>query len=394
MNPTLAMLGPIEVMQFRDLLDESNLPSQLPKGLGGSPVNLLTRELLSRGHHILLLTLDPEVKDEVVLQGPNLKICIGPFRPNRARDFFSVECEYLRKVLKREQPDVIHAQWTYEYALAAQASDLPHVITAHDAPFNVLRLGFRPYRIVRTLMAWRVLRRARRVVSVSPHVARHVSRFMGYRGPAEVIPNGMPESLFVRQHINRQVDRPLTFATILVGWGGLKNGQVAVDAFVQLRRVVPEVKLLMFGSGHGKNEEGERWARERGMSEGIEFAGQVPYAVLMDRLANEVDVLVHPALEEAQPMVLIEAMALALPIIGGEASGGVPWTLDDGKAGLLVDVTDAKAVFAAMRRLAESAEERAEWGARGRQLAEQRFHIRVVANAYERIYAALLRHGQ
>ena len=243
-------------------------------------------------------------------------------------------------------------------------------------------------------MAWRVLRRARRVVSVSPHVARHVSRFMGYRGPAEVIPNGMPESLFVRQHINRQVDRPLTFATILVGWGGLKNGQVAVDAFVQLRRVVPEVKLLMFGSGHGKNEEGERWARERGMSEGIEFAGQVPYAVLMDRLANEVDVLVHPALEEAQPMVLIEAMALALPIIGGEASGGVPWTLDDGKAGLLVDVTDAKAVFAAMRRLAESAEERAEWGARGRQLAEQRFHIRVVANAYERIYAALLRHGQ
>ena len=386
MNTTLAMLGPIELAQFKDLLYPSSLEKSLPRGLGGSPVNLLSRELLRRGHRLLIASVSPDVRDEVILEGENLKICVGPDRPRHARDFFAAERAYLLKVLRREQPDIVHAQWTYEFALAAQASGLPHVITAHDAPINVLRLNFIPYRIARTLMAYRVLSRARRVVSVSPYVAKHLAQYMLYRGASEVISNGMPDSQFARRVSRHPEGRPITFATILVGWAGYKNGQVAIDAFARVRMTHPDAKLLMFGGGHGEGEDAQQWARAQGIVGGIEFVGQLPYARVMDRLVNEVDVLVHPALEEAQPMVLIEAMALGLPIIGGERSGGVPWTLDHGKAGILVDVTDAEALSKAMCRLAKSAEERLVWGQRGRVLAEQRFHIRVIADAYERIY--------
>ena len=89
----------------------------------------------------------------------------------------------MESVLRRERPDFVHVHWSYEWALAARASGLPHVITAHDAPLSVLRFDFGPYRVAKTLMAYRVLSRAKRVVSVSPYVAAHLSRFMLYRGP-------------------------------------------------------------------------------------------------------------------------------------------------------------------------------------------------------------------
>jgi glycosyltransferase involved in cell wall biosynthesis len=239
-------------------------------------------------------------------------------------------------------------------------------------------------------MAYRVLSRAKRVVSVSPHVADHLSRYMLYRGRREVIPNGMPDSLFASRPRSRPPGRPVTFAAILQGWGGRKNGQVAVEAFGEVRQLRPDIRMLMFGYGHGGGEEAERWAGSRGLGDGIEFAGARPYAEVMERLAQEVDVLVHPALEEANPMVLLEAMALGVPAIAGNNSGGTGWTLDEGRAGILVDVTDPRAVAHAMERLVDDEEERQEWGRRGLELATRRYHIRHVTDAYERIYGELL----
>jgi glycosyltransferase involved in cell wall biosynthesis len=108
---------------------------------------------------------------------------------------------------------------------------------------------------------------------------------------------------------------------------------------------------------------------------------------LLERLASDASILVHPALEEAQPMALIEAMALGIPVIAGHRSGGVPWTLDDGRAGVFVDVTDPEQIAQAMLRLANDQQERNAWGSRGRCFAEQRFHIRAVADAWETQYA-------
>lgn len=392
MTHTIGMLGPINVDQFRDLVDEDDWSEELPSGTGGIPVNLLSRELVSRGVRMLVVSLDPSVQDEVVLRGPNLKICIGPVRGGvaRARDFWSVERKYLHRVLRRERPDLVHAQWTYEYALAAQKSGLPHVITAHDAPLAVLRHNFIPYRIARTMMAFRVASRAKRLISVSPFVASHLARFMLYRGSREVIPNGMPESMFGLRSTRNGARRSLTFASVLQGWGSMKNAEVAIEAFARVRRVHPEARLVLFGYGHGPGEEAERWSRERGFAEGVEFVGEHPHAQVIETLAREVDVLVHPSLLEANCLVLLEAMTLGVPVIAGKAAGGTPWTLDDGKAGILVDVKDAAAVARAMERLAQSREEREAWGQRGLSLATRRYHIRHVADAYERVYAELL----
>jgi glycosyltransferase involved in cell wall biosynthesis len=239
-------------------------------------------------------------------------------------------------------------------------------------------------------MALRVLHRARRVVSVSPYVAEHLRRFMFYSGANEVIPNGMEEGLFALGKRTLRPGAPVTFATVLNGWSRLKNGAVAIQALARLRRLRPTDRLLMFGADHGPGGPAERWARISGIAHGIEFVGTMAHEYLMKRLAEEVDVLVHPSLEEAQPMAVLEAMALGIPVIGGAGIGGVPWTLGDGRAGLLVDVTSASAVAEAMLRLAMNEKSREEWGWRGREHVERHFHIRAVADAYESIYADIM----
>lgn len=396
MTALLGMLGPATPRELLDFLAPGTAPESLPPGIGGTPVNLLTRELLRRGQRTVLFTLDPTLQREAVFRGPLLTICVGPWRTDHpARDFFAAERHWLAQAVRREQPSLLHAQWTYEYGLAAQASCLPTVITAHDAPWNVLRHNPIPYRAARTLMAYRVISRAPRVVAVAPYVASHLRRYMLYRGPRLVIPNGMPAGLFDRARVNRgKSGAAITFAAILVGWSGHKNGEALIEAFARVLGRYPAARLLLFGGGHGAGEPGDRWARERGWSEGIEFVGQIGHGALLDRLAAEVDVLVHPALEEAQPMALIEAMALGIPVIAGRRSGGVPWTVDEGRAGILVDVTNPTEIARAMLGLAENAREREEWGAKGQRFAQQRFHIAAVTDAWQAQYAEVEASGR
>ncbi len=382
-------MGPIETAAFQDLLPPPG-DQPYPKGLGGVPVNLLARELHQRGYNVILFSLDVSVDTEVTIKGERLTIHFGPFRTKRARDFFSQEIKWLTQTVLKNPPDFLHAHWTYEYALAAQATGLPHLVTAHDAPFNILKLNFIPYRIARTLMACKAIWKARYLSVVSPYVADHLKKWMCYRRPTRVITNGLPESTFNRIRPIKPSDAPLTFATILVGWSGRKNGEAAIQAFALLHKTRPDCRLLMFGGGHGVDEPAEQWTKNQGLQEGIEFVGQLPYEQLMQRLCNEVDIVVHPALEESQGMAMIEPMAMGIPVIGGQSSGAVSWTLDNGKAGILVDITQPEQIASAMLQLANDSDERQRIGQAGLAHAKERFHIRVITDAYLQAYQDIL----
>jgi glycosyltransferase involved in cell wall biosynthesis len=386
---TIAIVGPIETDTYLEIL---NLPKDhgYPKGLGGSPVNLLALELHRRGYNILLCTEDPTVEDELTLQAERLKIRFVHCRKRPARTFFREESRRMTKVLLEEKPDFIHAHWTYEFALAAIATDIPYLVTAHDAPLNVLQLNFIPFRIARTVMAYAAVWKSKNLSAVAPYVAAHLKKYLFYKRPITIIPNGMPDRMFNRSKIDKPADTPITFCSILVGWSGRKNSEAAIQAFSIVKKQLPDSRFIIFGDGHGKGEEAERWSKSLGIAEGIEFAGQTPYLDLTARLANEVDILVHPALEEAQPMSLIEAMSISIPVIAGKDSGGVPWTLDNGAAGKLVDVTKPQEIADAMLELALNKQKRQQLGQTGYEYAKKKFHIAVVTDAYLETYRTIL----
>ncbi len=67
----------------------------------------------------------------------------------------------------------------------------------------------------------------------------------------------------------------------------------------------------------------------------------------------------------------------------------MPWTLGDGRYGMLVDVCSPDHIASAMRQLAQDHEVRTRFAATARAFAKSQFHIGQVADKYEAIYAQL-----
>ena len=359
-----------------------------------TPVVHLIKELLERECEVTVFTLDPEVQDEVILKGDHLQFCIGPYRKHgRARDFFRVEQDYLRNAILRENPDIVHAHWTYEFAQSALDSGIPTLVTAHDVPLILLQYDSSPYRIMRTFMTWKVIRSAKFMTGVSPHVVDHIKRWFNYKNHIQVVPNGLPDQIFLNKNTRSdslQLQSKTIFASVLTGWGKNKNGPALIRAFNLLRKQKPLAELWMFGAGFGKGEEAEIWASQKGLGDGINYIGEVTFDTLIHRLAAEVDILVHPAFEESFGMSVVEAMAVGLPVIGGKSSGGIPFILNYGKAGILTDVHHPKAIFSAMDLLATNDDLRKKVALHGNQYAFENFTITKVADQYQTIYARIL----
>jgi glycosyltransferase involved in cell wall biosynthesis len=379
----LGICGPIEVEPFRRWLDDA--PEILPRGLGGTPVVDLARAALLAGWQVVLFSLDPEVRHEMILQGPQLKICLGPFRPgHRARDLFRRERAYLSQAVRAERPDIVHAHWTYEFALGAIESRVPTVVTAHDAPLSILRLNPTPYRLARTVMAWQVARRARCLTAVSPFVAEHFRRYLHYRAPIRVIPNGIPNEWFSEEPRPENRALGIVYASVLNGWGVRKNTKTLLKAFRLARDSSPGSRLLLYGHGHGPGQDAEIWAQKQALSQNVDFLGAVDRSALLEGLKNRAQVLVHPALEESFGMTIAEAMALGIPVIAGKNSAAVASTLDGD--GVLADVRSPRALASEMLRVASSPGLRAALARTSADSARRRFDMNKVFAAYADVY--------
>lgn len=384
----IGIAGPFTLEPFRPHLQYSGA---LPQGLGGTPVVSLVQGLLARNRRVVVFTLDQLVSDEVVVEGPQLKICVGPYRPrHRARDLFAVERAYLHNAILRERPSLLHAHWTYEFALPALETEVPTLVTAHDAPLRILAFTPDPYRAARTLMAWEVAHRAKCMTAVSEHIARQFRRHLGYRGSLEVIPNAVSQyALDLGKRRQRRGHGGDVFATVLTGWSAVKNGDTALRAFALVRQALPQARLQMYGYDYGPGEQAEIWARRHGCSDGITFCGMLAHEQLLASLASGTDVLVHPAREEAFCMAVAEAMALGIPVIGGARSGAIPELLEHGHTGLLADVSCERALAQAMLRLAGDQHLAVGLGAAACECARLRYAPETSTAAYEQIYQQL-----
>ncbi len=337
------------------LADHVQNGQALPAGYEFPPMSMWTLQLLARGHRVVLFTHASGVTKPQSFFGDRLTIHIGRQRARgRARDFFALERRDLVEFMRADPCDIIHAHWTYEFALAALDSGQPVLVTAHDAPLRVLWYLPSPYRFMRLCMAWSVARRAPYLTAVSQDTAEHLRRYLLYKRPIAVVPNALaPEEFELgRARQEHPHSGPFTVAAVLTGWKGRKNGPAALKAFAILRRSFPDARLLLFGHDYAPGGPAEAWARQNRVNTGVEYAGPTPNRSLLRRLAQEADVLLHPALEESFGMAVAEAMALGLPVVGGKYSGAVPTLLENGRVGELVDVRSPEKIADALRDLA------------------------------------------
>jgi len=194
----------------------------------------------------------------------------------------------------------------------------------------------------------------------------------GIRGQViTLVENGVDLSIWKPIDRPRQAPGPVRFAFTgrLVDW---KAVDILLDAFKQVAAQC-DATLDLFGSGPMR-ESLENQARALGLDAKVKFHGWVAQADCA-ALLGTMDALVLPSLYECGGAVVLEAMAMGLPVIATDWGGPADYL--DASCGILVPPTTRGQfdhdLAAAMVKLAQSPGLRRELGQAGRRKVEEAF---------------------
>jgi glycosyltransferase involved in cell wall biosynthesis len=208
------------------------------------------------------------------------------------------------------------------------------------------------------VIEWFVMRLSTRVVAVSACLRELVieSRLVA-RPKIQVLghgsSNGIDGTRFVRSSASAQhrerieltVD-PGDFVYVFLGRLTSDKGiDDLIDAFQVVRADRDNQRLLLVGDIEGSTEERQRLIARIECAPGVLHHG---YRTDVREVLSSCDCLVLPSYREGLPNVLLEAAALALPVIASNATG-VRDIVEDQRTGLIVPVHDTGLLAAAMR---------------------------------------------
>jgi len=361
-----------------------------PLGMGGVPVNHLINALLELGHKVSVFSSSPEIKVGEFFEWheENLSVYLGPhrIRPRKVcLDFFFIESNYIKKAILKSNPDFVHAHWQYEWALGALKSGIKTIVTCHDSPINVLRAQTDLYRLYRLFMAFFVIRRAKNLTSVSDYCGDALQKLTSKK--INIIPNFEPDFIFSFYKENRVLGKKISITMINNGFTTLKNVSKGILAFEQFHSQNQNSELHLYGDSFGLDQEAYNWCLKTKIRiHNIYFHGSLPFDQLMKELSMS-DIFLHTSLEESFGMVLVEAMAMGIPVIAGINSGGPGYILKNG-GGLLIDVKSVIDIKKALIKLINP-NLYIEVSKVARQVAVKRFGKKNVVNQYLEMYQSL-----
>ena len=295
----------------------------------------------------------------------------------------------IRKLVREEQIDVVHAHDPYANALAAPAVRLAGrgaVIASHRWWKNVHRPKVR----IANRLAYRF---AHRVLANSPAVGELVVREEGVsRKRLVVIPNFVEEDAFtpLRDERRRALRQQLGLRTEDVSVGivanlyPVKNHAMLLRAAGRLKARWPSVRYVLVGEGK-EREALAKLAHELGLADLVLMPGRLPHE---PGLPGVFDVAALTSSEEGFPNWVVESMAAGRPVVA-TAVGGVPDAVVDGTTGLLVSHNDHEALAVALDRLLGDVELSKQMGKAGAERARSLYHVTSVMRSLESLYEEL-----
>jgi glycosyltransferase involved in cell wall biosynthesis len=146
-------------------------------------------------------------------------------------------------------------------------------------------------------------------------------------------------------NMRRDNKRDAFFIGMLGRFSSEKNHVMLVRAAEQVCEKNSDVNFILAGEG-ALRDEIEQAVHDAGMRDHFEFWSYTGPRDFFDT----VDVLVVCSRIENQPYSIMEAMDHGVPVIGTRV-GGIPELLAEGRAGMLIDLDDHKALASAILRL-------------------------------------------
>jgi glycosyltransferase involved in cell wall biosynthesis len=330
---------------------------------------------------VVALTRRGPIADEIEAAGVPLHLVAGQPGPRDPAAFVR-----LVRLLRREQPDVVHTFLIVAgiYGrLAAFAAGVPLVLAAEQ---NVYTRKPRRHALMERALALRTYR----VVACCDVVGRYYRQQVGVpASKVEVIYNavrfGRPPQPTDRETARFALRLPPE--TLVLGTLGRlteqKGQRTLLQAVATLAGDLPDLVLFLAGTGPLRDAL-EAEATRLGIADRVRFLG-----VRRDRatLYAAMDIFVLPSRWEGLSLALVEAMGAGSAVVATDV-GGNPEVVRDGRTGLLVPPADAGALAAAIGKLAGDPALRWSLGTAAAADARDRFsidqHVAQLAALYRR----------
>jgi len=264
----------------------------------------------------------------------------------------------------------------------------------HDYKSNLLGLMLRPFhkmKLVTTVHGW-VKHTSRtplyyavdrwslpfyhHVICVSDDLRDRCAELKIKPDRLSLIHNAIDEKTFKRQHpasqaqMRKELGTPEgRFVIGAVGRLSLEKGfDHLIDAAAKLINEGHDIEVWIAGDGDAKQELQDRIAYHN-VNDRVKLLGFVSDTV---GLYYAMDTFVLSSLREGMPNVVLEAMAMDVPVVSTKVAG-VPKMITDGQEGLLVDIQDTPGLTDAIRRVVTDADLRGGLTTKGRKLIEEQY---------------------
>lgn len=249
--------------------------------------------------------------------------------------------------------------------LAAPISGGTYSFTMHGP-----HIFFEPHR-------WRLDEKIRRALFVSC-----ISDFCRSQGMLFVAPEHWPKLRIIHcgvepELFNAIAHRAQGTRLLYVGrLAAMKGLPVVFEALAKLRGTHPDLTLTVVGDG-SERPDIEASAQRLGLSTMVDFVGYKSQAEVRAYL-QQTDIFVLPSFAEGVPVVLMEAMAAAVPVLTTRIAG-VPELVEHGTSGWLVPPGNQQTLADALSRLVEDGDLRQRLGEAGRAKVVADFNIALEA---------------
>ena len=307
----------------------------------------------------------------------------------RFRDRLRTLCHFIEAVavlpvVEELHVDHLHAHWAVGAATSAmvisQFLGIPFTFTAHA--YDIWR---------EKLLLPEKLRAAQAIVTCTDYNRQHLATTYGIRmEKLHVVYHGVDLRRFQPGEPPRNAEPVLLSVGRLVEQKGLDRLLRACAALAQQGY---RLRCDIIGDGPLRRDL-EQLTDELGLGERVHFHGRLFQEQLIEHYAAA-DLFVLPCIQAADgdrdgiPNVLIEAMAMQLPIISTRFSG-VPELVVDASTGVLVEPDNVPALVEAMRGLLDDPARGHSLGQAGRQRVIEGFTIERSATTLHHLFASLI----
>lgn len=292
-----------------------------------------------------------------------------------------------RRMVRSHATEVLHthnAVAHYQAVLATCGLNLHQVINTRHGMGGNRRAGRREW------LYRRALARTDAVVTVCQAACRDaIGRGIVPPAKTKVVPNGirvesfLPASAAMRERLQQMLQ--LSMQTRVIGSVGrlnwTKDQASLIRAFRQLHEKQPDTALVLIGDGELRAEL-QQCAIDEGVADSVHFLGDRND---VRELLQGFDLFVLSSLSEGYSMALLEACAVALPIVA-TAVGGNDEIVHDGSTGRLVPPGDPTALANAMLALLRHPVQAFALGHAARAWVEQHGSLEAMAMRYASIY--------